>query len=449
MNKNKSIVVIGGGIAGLVATQILIEKGLKVILIEKKITLGGRAFSFKNSESNENIDNGQHIFTKNCSEYIKFLKNLEVFNQVILEKSINVPIYKNNKKEYLKFSGKPNAISLFLRLLRFNHISYIGKLRIIYALIIIKFKKNLKDLDSTDFKTWLKKHHQTYETNKYFWELFLKPALNDELEYMSSYIAILTIKNSILKPQKTAFGLPKTDLSSLVEKNFNNILRKTNSILIKGKTVKKISEDNNNNITKIELSDNTEIKVDSIICTIPFFEIKNLFQKSSKITPIINNVSQLEYSPIVCIHFWFSEKITDELYFSVLDSPIQWVFNVSKIREHKDQNKQHLVISLSSAWKWIKYDRKEMISIFSKEIYKLLQLNSRVKIKQTLIVNQPKATFRTLPGSYKLRPKNSTPLKNLFLAGDWTDTEWPSTMESAAKSGRKSAEDLLRYLKSL
>ena len=162
MNKNKSVVVIGGGIAGLVATQILIEKGLKVILIEKKITLGGRAFSFKNSESNENIDNGQHIFTKNCSEYIKFLKNLEVFNQVILEKSINVPIYKNNKKEYLKFSGKPNAISLFLRLLRFNHISYIGKLRIIYALIIIKFKKNLKDLDSTDFKTWLKKHHQTY-----------------------------------------------------------------------------------------------------------------------------------------------------------------------------------------------------------------------------------------------------------------------------------------------
>ena len=74
-------------------------------------------------------------------------------------------------------------ISRFLRLLRFNHISYIGKLRIIYALIIIKFKKNLKDLDSTDFKTWLKKHHQTYETNKYFWELFLKPALNDELEY--------------------------------------------------------------------------------------------------------------------------------------------------------------------------------------------------------------------------------------------------------------------------
>ncbi len=448
MNKNKSVVVIGGGIAGLVATLILIKKGLRVILIEKKLSLGGRAFSFQNRESNEKIDNGQHIFTQNCSEYIKFLKNLDVFNQVILEKSINVPIYKNNKRHHLKFSGESNSISLFLSLFKFRHISYIGKFRIIYALIIIKFLKNLTKLDSTDFRTWLKRHHQTSETNKYFWELFLKPALNDELENMSSFIAILSIKNSILKPRLTAFGLAKTDLSSLVEKNFNNILKETNSKLIKGKTVNNISEEKNK-ITKIELSDNTEIKVDSIISTIPFFEIKNLFKKTSKITPIINNISQLEYSPIVCIHFWFSEKITDELYFSVLDSPIQWVFNVSKIREYQDQNKQHLVISLSSAWKWIKYDRKEMISIFSKEIYKLLQLNSRVKIKQTLIVNQPKATFRTLPGSYKLRPKNSTPLKNLFLAGDWTDTEWPSTMESAAISGRKSAEDLLRYLKSL
>ena len=103
MNKNKSVVVIGGGIAGLVATLILIKKGLRVILIEKKLSLGGRAFSFQNRESNEKIDNGQHIFTQNCSEYIKFLKNLDVFNQVILEKSINVPIYKNNKRHHLKF----------------------------------------------------------------------------------------------------------------------------------------------------------------------------------------------------------------------------------------------------------------------------------------------------------------------------------------------------------
>jgi zeta-carotene desaturase len=256
----------------------------------------------------------------------------------------------------------------------------------------------------------------------------------------------MTVKNSILKPRKTAFGLPKVDLTSLIEYNFQNILKKSNSQLIIGTSVKKFIEEETK-IKKIELSDKKEMKVNSIISTIPFYELKHFEQTSQKMASIFKKISQLKSAPIVCVHFWFSKKVTDDLYFSVLDSPIQWVFNVSKIRGNKTQKNQHLVISLSSAWKWIKHDREEMVSLFSKEIYKLLKINANVKITQTLIVNQPNATFRSLPGSLKLRSKNITPFKNFFLAGDWTDTGWPSTMESAARSGMESAEELLKYLK--
>lgn len=446
MKKDEPIIVIGAGIAGIAATITLIKKGLNVILIEKKMNIGGRAFSFKHLKSLENIDNGQHIFTQNCNKYISLLKDLNVLDKVILEKSINVPVYKNNKRSNLKFSTKLIPISLFLGLLKYKHISFFGKFRIIYALLIIKFKNYSQDLDNQDFKTWLNNHHQNHETQKYFWELFLKPALNDELSSISSYIAIMTIKNSVLKPRKTAFGLPKVDLTSLVEYNFKKILKKTNSQLILGTSVKKFIEEKNK-IKKIELSDKKEMKVNSIISTIPFYELKHFEQTSQKMVSIFNKISQLESAPIVCVHFWFSKKVTDDLYFSVLDSPIQWVFNVSKIRGSKTQKNQHLVISLSSAWEWIKHDREEMISLFSKEIFKLLKIDSNIKINQTLIVNQPNATFRSLPGSLNLRSKNITSFSNFFLAGDWTNTGWPSTMESAAISGINSAEKLLKYLK--
>jgi len=445
---NKSVIVIGGGISGLAAALTLVRNGIKIILIEKKTNLGGRAFSFNHLKLSEKIDNGQHIFTKSCTEYIKFLENIGASDNTIIEKSVRVPVYKKGKRSDLKFSHNFLYLSLIWGLLRYTHISFLSKLRIFYALAYIKLKKNTLNLDSIDFKTWLRNHYQNNETQKYFWELILKPSLNDELSSMSSYAAIMIIKNSILKPGKSAFGLPKVDLTSLVESNMKKVLKETNSKLITGVYVKRLTEEKDM-IQSIDLSNNNKLEVGLIISAVPFYELNHLMKNSKNMLSILTKTSQLESAPIVCIHLWLSEKVTDEYYFTVLDSPVQWVFNVSKIRESNSQNNQHLVISLSSAWKWVGYDREKMISLFSKEIFKLLKISSKVKIKQTLVVNQPNATFRSCPGSIDLRPENVTPLKNFFLAGDWTNTGWPSTMESAVRSGINSANESLKYLKSI
>ncbi len=152
---------------------------------------------------------------------------------------------------------------------------------------------------------------------------------------------------------------------------------------------------------------------------------------------------ELESAPIVGVHIWYDRPVMDDEFIAVLDSPIQWVFNVTRL--HPDEpldppGGQHVVISLSGAYRWVKLGRSELREVFVSEMARVFPPAAEAEVTRVLSVKQVRATFRVTPGASAHRLPQRTPVRNLFLAGDWTRTGWPSTMESAVRSGNLAAD---------
>jgi uncharacterized protein with NAD-binding domain and iron-sulfur cluster len=156
--------------------------------------------------------------------------------------------------------------------------------------------------------------------------------------------------------------------------------------------------------------------------------------------PYFSDAAKLESSPIVGIHLWYDRPVMDQMFVGFLDSPVQWVFNRSLIQGSEDQSGQYLCISISGAWDYIDRSKEEIRDVFAREMERLFPRARDARIERSLVVKQPQATFRCVPGTAAHRPSQVTPIPNLTLAGEWSDTGWPSTMEGAVRSGVMAAD---------
>ena len=432
--KKYDVVIVGGGISGLSALISLYKKGLKVLLVEKSAFLGGRAFSFKDNSADEIIDNGQHVIVGACNEFVKLIKDIDAEDKIIKVNNFQVPVIYDGETSYLGSKYFKSIIGLLISLLKYKHLSMIEKYYLLITLIKIKFTdvKN-SNFSENNFKIWLINNKQNSKSIKCFWELIIKPALNDNLENVETDAALSVIKRSFFEKNRLYFGIPKTNLSSLwtpiekiIERSSSRILKKTNVknlISSKGKLI------------GIKLSNGDVIKADNFIISASQSATIKLLKNSN----IENNSTPLETAPIVGIHFWFKKPVIKERYIVSAGSKIQWIFNVSRNHNKKDN---HIVISQSAAWEWIDKNKSYLKKIFLEELISLFPHIHNDDLIKFSIVKQPNATFRCINNSSSKR-NIRTSFNNLFIAGDWTDTSWPSTMESAVISGRKAAKFII------
>jgi len=168
-----------------------------------------------------------------------------------------------------------------------------------------------------------------------------------------------------------------------------------------------------------------------------------LLPKSLRDEPFFGRIGQLDTSPIVNVHMWYDRRVTDMEFAAFLNTPMQWVFNKSKLWGQEGDG-QYLDISLSGAREFVEMRTRELVELFSREVQSLFPQARTAQLKRALVVKQRQATFAARPGVSRLRPGQRTPIANLFLAGDWTDTGWPATMESAVRSGVLAAREVLR-----
>ena len=148
----------------------------------------------------------------------------------------------------------------------------------------------------------------------------------------------------------------------------------------------------------------------------------------------------VQTAPIVAIHIWYNRPVLSEKYTAVLDSPLQWVFNDTLLKSRDDSGGQHIVISLSGAWEWQDHSKEELKEIFTAEMARTFPQARTAIITRFTVVKMLEATFRVSVGSLASRLPQQTPVPGFYLAGDWTDTGWPSTMESAGRSGNLAAD---------
>jgi squalene-associated FAD-dependent desaturase len=480
----KRLVIVGGGLAGLAAAVAAARQGWSPLVLEKRPYLGGRAFSFVDRETGVEVDNGQHVFLGACTEYIAFLKKIGAWGNVVLQDRLDIPVVRNGRTSRLRWSSRvPEGLGLLPSLLSYRHLSLGDKLRVLYGMTRIRSVRDASvngpgSLDGEAFEAWLRRNGQNDATIQNLWNLIVLPALNDDISAVSAGAGVMLFRTALMGGRvDAAIGYSRVALSRLAGDASTSYIR------AHGGDVRTSTE-----VARLEISGTgagvpsdmqaamptrlaRPLRVDAVttatggripcqaaVVAVSHHALGALLPPALAARPEFEPASRLESAPIVGVHIWYDRPVLDDTFVAVLDSPVQWVFNVDAMHDrlgpaadHRDRvagpgdstgAQQHVVISLSGAWTWSQMTRDELRDVFLPEMARLFPRAAAANVVRFLSVKQIQATFRCTPGTAKLRLGQRTPVSNLFLAGDWTATGWPSTMESAVRSGNLAASGL-------
>ena len=439
---NRTVLIIGGGIAGLATAVRLIQIGIKPIVLEKRPFLGGRAYSFTDSDTGTEIDNGQHVFIGACDQFQQYIADIGASDQIRLEKRIGFPVLKHGKISWIKARKLPGPLANLSALLGYKHVSLVGKFRILWGLLSIKMTRLgvTSPHDLFSFDDWLRDHGQTDETIRNFWNLIILPSLNDDIESVSAHTGIELFKIALLGSAKNpAMGIPLSGLSTLVGENAKKFIEGHGGEIRTGIDVQYL-EITKGRISGVRTATDQLIEGEATVSAVPASAMTPLLpsgtrEKEDFFTP----AESVRTAPIVAIHIWYDRPVMTDKFVATIDSPLQWIFNDTDLKSRNDKG-QHIVISLSGAWKWQDKSKKQLREIFTEEMTNTFPAAKNANVEKFTVVKMIEATFQVAPNSRKQRLSQRTPLPGFYLAGDWTDTGWPSTMESAVRSGNLAAD---------
>lgn len=445
MTNRPDVLIAGGGLAGLTAACEIADAGLQVLLVEKRPVLGGRTYSHEDRRSGLEVDNGQHVFLGCCTEYIRFLKRLGAYDRTRLQARLRVPIIdKIWGHSLLEGASLPAPLHLLPSLLRFRSLSPAEKVWAAYAFAQLRGvdRANASGLDDITFRQWLRQRRQTPNAIASLWNLIIQPTLNEHISQVSADLGLMVFQEGFLKSRDGAnVGWARVGLSSLLPEAARRYVEERGGEVRVGVGVDAVEVDGGT--VARAFADSGELVAHHYILAVPHGKLLPLLPSGLRAAPFFDRLRRITGSPIVNVHLWYDRPVWAEQFAAFLNTPVQWVFNKSKLWG-LDGGEQYLDISLSGAHDFIDVPGPELIGLFSKEIQSLFPPARGAAVRRALVVKEREATFAPRPGIARLRPPQRTPLTNLFLAGDWTDTGWPATMESAVRSGLLAAREVLR-----
>ncbi|MBS1492363.1 MAG: oleate hydratase [Bacteroidetes bacterium] len=429
----KLVTVIGGGLAGLSSAVFLNKKGYNVQLFESSPKLGGRAYSFYDREKNLYFDNGQHILAGWYENTFEYLKAIGSYDKLDFQSNLEVNFYDNNKNSYnLKTYNLPAPFNLLFGLLNFKALSFSDKLSVLKIYKIFT-DKSLEKLDNV--AELLKVVKQTSTLIKYFWEPFILAVFNAKPENINCKTFLEILKNGFSKKSFSNLVIPKVNLNELFIDDALTYFEKNNiKIFEKEKISKLVFKDNEIDFALTESGN--KVKSDYYISAVPFFRFKELFE--------INDYNQyfkgrgnLHSSSIISLHLFFENEVPSDLLKNnsfgmtgLIGTKVQWIFK---------RNPKHLslVISASDFLDELTDESNETIyKNCLSELFKCLKGFDELKVKDYKIIKEKRATFIPDNDSINERPNQKTAIQNFFIAGDWTNTGLPATIESAIKSSK-------------
>ena len=418
------VIVIGGGLAGLAAAAALGGAGHAVKLLESRPFLGGRATSYEigNGDEAEFIDNCQHILLRCCVNLLDFYQRLGVEQDIAFSREFTF-IEPGGRRSVLRSGLLPAPAHFAESFLKLTFLNFSEKLAVGRAVQAIGKEFGRADLDRITMLQWLEEKRQPARAIERFWRQVLVSAINEELNRMAAAHGLQVFRLGFLA-RKDAYemGVPAVPLGRLYSgdawKRIGNVevcLRSAVSrMVIEGGTVLGV------------IAGEQELRADYYVCALPF-------ERMGAVAPELGiDVSAFEHSPITGIHLWFDRPVTDLPHATLLDRTMQWMFN-----KHKGRYLQ-LVVSASRAL--TEMPRADVIGLALKELAEFFPASREARLEKAHVVKEIRATFSAKPGLEVLRPGNETQVRNLFLAGDWTKSGWPATMEGAVRSGYLAAE---------
>ncbi|MFC2133321.1 hydroxysqualene dehydroxylase HpnE [Bacteroidota bacterium] len=413
--------IIGGGLSGLSAAVSLSKRNISVHLIEASPKLGGRAYSLYYPKQKEIIDNGQHIMM-GCYNYtLDFLRTIGSLDKLNIQKNLDVRLVGRGGTHFRLSAPKISyPINLVTALLRFKAVTLNDRISVILFFIKLFFTNTAK-LEDLSVKNWLEKNKQSTETNKCLWEILAIGTLNTTIEKASAAVFAKVLKEMFLKGNNaSSIIIPDAGLSQVFCDGTEDFLKNRNCKISLSEKVEKFIVAGNR-IVEVVTNKNSYSEFDYVITTIPHFALVKLNDFEGDFS---NNI-EFEYSPILNIHLWLRDNPFAEKFYGLIDSKIHWIFN----------HNAHLSLVTSSADDLINLNMEEILNIVCEELEVYFPDFERELVTDYKIIKEKRATFIPSAEVEVKRRNFSSKIDNLILAGDWTNTGLPSTIESAVKSG--------------
>lgn len=441
-NKQRTrVAVVGGGLAGISAGSALAEAGYQVELFERRPFLGGRASSYEHPGTSEVVDNCQHVLLGCCTNLIDLYRRLGVEDQIRWYDEITF-ILPGGKSSVLKPSFLPAPMHAGPAFLGSAILDFQDKVAISRALLALM--PGLPADDGQDFLTWLRHHEQTLQSIERFWAPVLISALNEDLDRVSVHYAALVFRDSFLKSAEAGrMGVPAVPLSQLYGEAANYIEARGGKAHLRA-GVESVNASADGVVLQVG---GESVTADYVVLATPFSAVEKLLPDTPELEPLREQTHFFGTAPITGIHLWFDREITPLEHAVLLERTIQWMFQKSKIlatRRESGQNGSYLELVVSASKTLVEKSRGEIVELAVRELGEFFPAVREAKLVKSTVIKEVHATFSPVPGGDTYRPSHTSAWPRLFVAGDWTATGWPSTMEGAVRSGYGAAEALAR-----
>ena len=446
------MIVIGGGLAGLSAAIALAESGCRVRLFEKRPFLGGRATSYV-LPTGEHVDNCQHVTLGCCTNLEDFYrrvgaaKKLRFFDRLVF-------VDTRGRRGIVKSSFLPAPFHLALSFTFFPALDWKDKRAIGCAMMeIVRASGRPHDLDEPGGLTmleWLRRHGQTEKAIDRFWRVVLVSALDEELDRTDARYGIEVFWKGFLANRRGyRLGVPSVPLAQLYDGCRAAIEKRGGEVHLRA-PVRGLTFDGDR-LRGVQLDDAQEESADSYVLAVPHDAVRALLPERVARQSAFAALDSFRVSPITGVHFWFDRAVLREPFLTLLDTTSQWVFNKSALYGASADGGsappappgQYLQIVISASYDLLEKSRQEIIDLCLRELRQVLPAAREAQLVRATVIKEAAATFSPAPGCDRWRPAQNSPIAGLFLAGDWTATGWPATMESAARSGYLAAEAIL------
>ena len=435
------IIIIGGGFAGLAAAVDLAEKGKRVLLLERRSFLGGRAYSIKDKVTGDTVDNGQHLMMGCYHHTLNFLNKIGAADKLKFQPSPRVDfIHPTLGTASFTCPNLPAPLHLLAGLSRLKTISWLDRikaLRVGFSLQLMNGNRNR--LANISVKQWLDELGQSEQIQNNFWHPMALATLNERPEIASADMFAAVIEQGFMrKKSDSTMVISRVGLSELYTEDAMKFIEARGGEIRMNASVKNI-EIENGAIKSVLLSNDEKIAAEAVISSVPYFMLKEMMDEAliEEHFPAVKNFVS---APIVSINLWYANSVMDSEFVGLLDSPIEWVFNKNAIGGAPPSGLHHCALVISGAHEAAKMTKEVLVELAISEMQKNFPNAKNQTPVHSYVIKEQYATISHTVGVATQRPTQQTGIRGFFLAGDWTATGLPATIESAVKSGQRCAE---------
>jgi len=437
-------VIVGGGLAGMAAAAALVVRGCEVRLFESRRKLGGRAGSYLDRSSGESIDHCQHVAMGCCTNYLDFCHRTRIDGLFIRHRTLHFLSPDGARSDFTPSRWLPAPLHLVPTLLSLRFLSFVEKQSIARAMLQLVRTPSLDSVGGSTVLAWLQQQGQSAAVIERFWKPVLVSALAESLDRASLAAARkVFIDGFMANAQAADILVPRVSLDDLYDRHVGRWLSERGAIIEREAGVATVAE-SDGRIIGVTLDSGTGVDADFVIVAVPWTRVANLL--GPRVTEQFDphaRLTSIKSAPISSVHLWFDRPITNLPHAIFVGRLSQWLF-AREGSQAKHEDYYQVVISASHELSG--RERQSVVNEVIGDLQAVFPDARLAKLIRWQLIIEQSAVFSMQPGIDDLRPTQQTAIPNLFLAGDWTRTGWPATMEGAVRSGYLAAEGVRRQL---